>query len=140
MDIILPKKFILNHVALLNSENIVENVIIIPESESKSFKQYILKLGFSQNCLLCDQRDYRGKNKIDKSLNAFRKNYPLKGYVYDPISDSFLEPKPIEYPSWILDSDGGYWKPPVDKPIGGLNQGMKYQWDESSVSWIQVPL
>ncbi len=51
-----------------------------------------------------------------------------------------LEPKPIEYPSWILDSDGGYWKPPVDKPIGGLNQGMKYQWDESSVSWIQVPL
>lgn len=83
---------------------------------------------------------FGGEVVFSKKNKAFRKNHPSKDYIYDPISDSFLEPKPIEYPSWILDSDGGYWKPPVDKPIGGLNQGMKYQWDESSVSWIQVPL
>ena len=130
----------MNTVALINSNNIVEKVLVIPQDKNSTYKEYMLELGLVGNWLLCDRNAYRGKDRKDKSKSAFRKNYPLKGYIYDPISDSFLEPKPVEYPSWILDSDGGYWKPPVDKPIGGLNQGMKYQWDESSVSWIQVPL
>ena len=131
----------MNTFAQLDSENKVIKILVIPDEQVNRGADYLINdMGLSGNWLACDSNSWRGKRRDGTSGIAFRKNYPLIGSYYDTVTDSFWEPKPLDYPSWILDSDGGYWKPPVDKPIGGLNEGMKYQWDESSVSWIQVPL
>jgi hypothetical protein len=61
-----------------------------------------------------------------------RKNYAGIGFAYDPERDAFIPPK--EYPSWVLDEASCTWRPPVPAP----QNGQKYSWDESSVSWTLV--
>ena len=60
----------------------------------------------------------------------FRKNYAGIGYTYDARRDAFISPKP--FPSWILDEETCQWQPPVAMPTDGI----MYQWDEDTVSWI----
>lgn len=61
-----------------------------------------------------------------------RKNYAGIGFTYDPERDAFIPPK--KYPSWVLDEASCTWRPPVPAP----QDGQKYSWDESSVSWTLV--
>ncbi len=129
----------MNTIALIDSNNIVQQVIVIPDDQVSRYQEYLLEIGLTGNWLLCDRQAYRGRNRNGKEGPAFRKNFPLKGFSYDPQSDSFIEPKPTQYPSWILDVNGGYWKYPIPKPTTPPSNGMMYEWDESSVSWIQVP-
>lgn len=126
-------------VALLSSDNRVKNVIVLPENRISDFQNVVLELGITDTPILCDSNSYRGKNRDGTPGPSFRKNYPSIGYFYDPVADSFLEPKPMQYPSWILDVDGGYWKPPVARPNTPPELGKKYVWDENTISWIQVP-
>ena len=64
----------------------------------------------------------------------FRKNYGGIGYTYDPQRDAFIPPKP--YPSWILVETTCTWESPVPYPS---DSGSSYVWDETSVSWVEVP-
>lgn len=125
-------------VALMSPDNTVKNVIVLPEERIADFENSVRELGITDTPLLCDLNSYRGKNRDGSSGPVFRKNYPKTGYIYDPVSDAFLEPKPVEYPSWILDADGGFWRPPVPPPGVLPEAGKKYVWDEATVSWIQV--
>ena len=60
-----------------------------------------------------------------------RKNYPGIGYLYDPIRDAFIPPKPFN--SWILNEDTCQWEAPVTKP----EDGKQYYWDESNTCWVE---
>lgn len=62
----------------------------------------------------------------------FRKNYAGIGYTYDAGLDAFIPQKP--YPSWSLNQTTCTWEPPVPPPTDGKN----YQWDESTLSWIEI--
>lgn len=65
------------------------------------------------------------------SYNAtFRKHYAGVGFVYDPVLDAFIAPKP--YPSWLLNTTTCDWEPPVPYPKDGKN----YYWDEATESWV----
>ena len=61
-----------------------------------------------------------------------RKNYAGVGYTYDANRDAFIPPKP--YASWQLNEDTCLWNSPVAMPT----DDKKYQWDESTTSWIEV--
>jgi len=63
---------------------------------------------------------------------AFRFNYAGKSDTYDSGRDAFISPKP--YDSWVLDEASCLWAAPVETPTDG---GM-YDWDEDSLSWIEV--
>lgn len=63
----------------------------------------------------------------------FRKNYAGAGYAYDPVLDAFISPKP--YPSWLLNTDTCRWNAPVPRP----RDGKIYEWDEATLSWVEVP-
>lgn len=65
--------------------------------------------------------------------NNFRKNFAGIGYLYDPIRDAFIPPQP--FPSWILNKTNCQWEAPVPYPTDGKN----YYWDETTLSWIEVP-
>lgn len=130
----------MNNFALVAADGQVERTIVLPDDQLHRAEQFIAQeLGLSGTWLACDTNAWRGKNRDGAPGPAFRKNYPTPGYTYDPATDSFVEPKPVEYPSWVLDSDGAYWKPPVPPPSVRPQAGHRYQWDEASVSWAQVP-
>ena len=61
-----------------------------------------------------------------------RKNYACIGHTYDENRDAFIPPKP--FPSWVLDEDTCFWNPPTPYP----DDGKRYEWDESSKSWVEV--
>jgi hypothetical protein len=63
---------------------------------------------------------------------ALRKNYAGIGFLYDKELDAFIPPKP--YPSWILNTEGCYWVPPVQPP----SDGKYYGWNEENTSWVEV--
>jgi hypothetical protein len=62
----------------------------------------------------------------------FRKNYAGIGYTYDAQRDAFIPPKP--YNSWTLNEDSCLWQPPTPMP----DNGKMYDWDETTLSWIEV--
>ena len=62
----------------------------------------------------------------------FRKNYAGIGYTYDAQRDAFIPPQP--YASWILDEEKCQWEPPISYP----DDGNRYQWDESTLTWTQL--
>jgi hypothetical protein len=64
---------------------------------------------------------------------ALRKNYAGIGYSYDATRDAFIPPKP--YASWVLDEQTCLWNAPVPYPT----DGKRYQWDEATTSWVEVP-
>lgn len=59
------------------------------------------------------------------------KNYASIGYTFDGIG--FAAPQP--YPSWNLNSTSYLWEAPVAMPT----DGKRYDWDEATVSWVEVP-
>lgn len=117
------------HFAELNETNIVKQVIVVHnkelldengnESEQKG-------IDFCVNLL--------GGNWIQTSYNGnIRKNYAGAGFIYDPVRDAFIPPKPYE--SWILDEKTCQWKTPIAYPTDGKD----YYWDEATINWIEVP-
>lgn len=84
-----------------------------------------------------------GTGWVQTSYNTFsgqhpenrplRKNYAGIGYTYDEIRDAFIPPQP--YASWVLNESTCLWDAPSPKP----NDGKIYTWDESTISWVEVP-
>jgi hypothetical protein len=59
----------------------------------------------------------------------FRKNHAGIGYTYDENRNAFIPPKTFN--SWILNEDTCLWNAPVDYP----QDGNKYKWNESILTW-----
>lgn len=60
-----------------------------------------------------------------------RGNYAGIGYTYDQINDVFYAPQP--YASWTLSQSTWLWEAPTPYP----NDGKIYNWDESTLSWVE---
>jgi hypothetical protein len=61
-----------------------------------------------------------------------RKNYAGVGFTYDAQRDAFIPPKP--FASWVLNEDTCLWDAPTTYPTDGKS----YQWDEQSLSWVEI--
>jgi hypothetical protein len=74
--------------------------------------------------------------------NNFRKQFANKNFIYDPIKDIFISPKPFN--SWVLNSSNDWVAPisyPSDITFGGPDQNNNYltyivSWDENNLRWI----
>ena len=62
-----------------------------------------------------------------------RGNFAGVGYTYDAANDVFIPPSP--FPSWVINSSW-LWEAPVPMPT----DGKMYGWDESTTSWVEVPV
>ena len=58
-----------------------------------------------------------------------RKNHAGIGYTYDEDRDAFIPKKPFN--SWILNEQTCLWDAPVAKP----NDGKRYNWNETNLTW-----
>ena len=58
-----------------------------------------------------------------------RKNHASIGYTYDEDRDAFIPKKPFN--SWILNETTCLWNAPTPMP----NDGNKYNWNETNLTW-----
>lgn len=99
-----------HYFALVNSENVVEQVIVGPEEYPEENDPGV------------------GKQWVETFMNGQGgKNYAGIGHIYDPAIQDFLSPKP--FPSWV--QNGNQWEAPVAKPEGD------WLWEESTGSWVE---
>jgi len=63
---------------------------------------------------------------------ALHKNYAGIGYEWD--GTGFFAPQP--YPSWTKDEETYLWEAPTPMPTDDKH----YQWDEPTLSWVEVEL
>lgn len=118
------------HFAKLDDQNIVLDVNVVNNSDCGD-----LSFPESESVGLAFLAQWSGGYTHWKqtSYNAnFRKNYAGIGFIYDPILDAFIPPKP--FPSWLLNIDTCRWEAPVPYP----NDGKEYYWDEPTKSWIEI--
>jgi len=129
------------HYAILDSENLVANVIVgrnegeVVDGVSDWEAHYSLVTGL--NVL---QTSYNTQGGIyytdgepsEDQSKAFRFNYAGIGFTYDADRDAFIPPTP--YPSWVLDEATCLWVAPIDYPA----DGGQYVWDEETTDWVEV--
>lgn len=126
------------HFALLDENNIVTFVTVGRDEDDGKEAELSARTG-----QVYKQTSYNTRGGVyylpnsntpgpDQS-KAFRKNYAGIGYTYDGVIDGFIPPKP--YPSWLLNTTTGLWDPPVPYPT----DGKRYEWDEATQSWVEIP-
>lgn len=117
------------HFAEIDSNSVVQRVIVVANKDTADANGNEIE---SIGVAFC-QRLFGGNWK-QTSYNAnFRKNYAGIGYTYDAVIDAFVPPQP--FPSWVLNTNTARWEAPVPYP----NDGKIYRWNESTVSWVEVP-
>jgi len=99
------------HFAKINKENIVLQVIVA--------EQDIINTGLLGDPATWIQTSYNTRGGIHYDPNtgepsenqskALRKNYAGIGYIYDPVRDAFISPKPDD--NFVLDEFSCCWIP-----------------------------
>jgi hypothetical protein len=82
---------------------------------------------------VCKRTSYNTVGGQHPDGKPFRKNYAGFGYTYDANRDAFIPPQP--FPSWTLNETTCLWDAPTPYPT----DGQRYQWDESTTSWVATP-
>jgi hypothetical protein len=104
------------HFAEIDGNNIVQRVIVVPDSEESNGASWCASM-LGGTWL---QTSYTGR---------IRKNYAGIGYTYDAQRDAFIAPQP--FPSWVLNETTCVWEPPSPKP-----DGIGWYWDEDAGEWM----
>lgn len=119
------------HIVKLNEESVVTDVYVIHNNEliDENGKESEQK-GVDFVKALYGEGYY-----LQTSYNAsFRKNYAGVGFLYDPILDAFIPPKP--FPSWSLNEESCIWEAPVQEPA--RVDDYYNEWDEDNQIWKQI--
>jgi len=121
------------HFAELDENNVVLRVTVVHNDVLKD------ENGVEQESLGIKHLEHLGGRWVQTSYNkTFRKNYAGIGFTYDALRDAFIEQKPFE--SWILDEATCRWKAPIEKPTFDPEDPKYYEWDEATISWVEVTL
>ena len=78
------------------------------------------------------QTSYNTHGNQHPEGRPLRGNYAGIGFTYDAQHDVFYAPQP--YPSWTLNQSTWLWEAPTPYP----QDGKIYQWDEKTLSWVEV--
>jgi len=117
----------MTHFAHIDKNNIVTQVLVI--------EQDVVDTGLFGNPASFVQTSYNtfGGQHLTGGT-PLRKNFAGIGYKYDLVRDAFIPPQPFQ--SWVLDEATCLWDAPVPMPT----DGKAYQWDESLLNWVEIPL
>lgn len=125
----------MSHFAKLDANNIVTFVTVGRQEDDGKEDELCTRTGDVYRQTSYNTRGgihynpYTNEPSADQS-KAFRKNYAGIGFIYDPVRNAFIAPKP--HPTWVLDEFSCCWVPPVPYPDDGQN----YTWNEETESWV----
>ena len=114
------------HFAKINSDNIVEQVIVVNNNVVQDILQRdVEQLGID----FCKKLFGDETNWVQTSYNNnIRKQFAKIGDTYDKEKDKFISPQP--FPSWVLDENDD-WQAPTPKP----EDDKSYVWNEKDKTW-----
>ena len=124
----------ITHYAQLDSENKVIRVEVVDvrdvtnDDGSRDPKVSFLKSEFGLDTVWVETF-YDGSS---------RHRYAGIGMTYSSDLDVFIDIKPEQYPSWVLNEETYAYEPPVSEPTlteEQITNGDIYLWNESTVSW-----
>ena len=120
------------HFAKINSDNIVEQVIVVNNNVVQDILQRdVEQLGID----FCKKLFGDETNWVQTSYNNnIRKQFAKIGDTYDKEKQKFISPQP--FPSWVLDENDD-WQAPTPKP----EDDKSYVWNEKDKTWdiVDVP-
>jgi len=126
------------HFAIVDTNNIVTQVLVI--------EQDVVDTGLFGNPSYFIKTSYNTRGGVHYGEDGqpdggvpFRKNFAGVGYRYDNQRDAFIAPQP--FPSWILNEETCLWEAPYpmpETPNSMIHEGKIYEWDELTLSWIEV--
>jgi len=122
------------HFALLDNNNRVVQVLVGRDDDDGKEAELTARTGQHYR-----QTSYNTRGGVHANGGTpLRKNYAGVGFLYDPIRDAFIPPKP--FASWVLDEDTCLWNAPVDMPEdeGTGDPPKRYRWDETTTNWVEV--
>lgn len=115
--------------AQLNENNVVLQVVAVVNDvikDESGIEQEALGISF------CKDLYGQDTNWVQTSFNnRIRGVFASVDCTYDAANDIFIPPKP--YPSWVL-TEAFTWDPPIPYPT----DGKKYEWDEATVSYVEI--
>jgi hypothetical protein len=123
----------MSHFAHVNSQGIVDNVIVI-EAET-------LALGHWGDPSEWVQTSYNTIGGVHiNGGTPLRANYAGIGYVYDKTNDVFHASRPVDRngvscESFTIGAPTWQWVNPVAMPV---HEGKIYAWDEPTKAWVDV--
>lgn len=116
------------HFAELSEDGVVTQVVVVANAELMDGDTESEAKGVAFLATLFGHDRWK-----QTSYNAtIRKNYAGVGFTYDAARDAFIAQQP--FGSWSLDEATCRWVPPVAYPA----DGGRYQWDETTTSWVQL--
>jgi hypothetical protein len=115
----------MSHYAKVNN-GIVEQIIV---AEQEFFETFV---DTSPGTWIQTSYNTRG-NQHTQGGTPLRGNFAGIGFTYDATNDVFYGPKPFS--SWVLNESTWTWEAPIVYPT----DGKRYNWDEPTTSWIEVP-
>jgi hypothetical protein len=117
------------HFALVDENNIVLRVLVTDNNHPDGDEgyQWLVKK-FGGRWIKTSYNTSHNEHGFGGT--PLRGNFAGIGMTYDEGLDVFLYPKP--FPSWNLNEDTAHWEAPVPAPEG------LYDWDEATLSWIEV--
>ena len=151
------------HFAEMSADNIVLRVVVVPDEEEHRGQEFLADdLGLGGTWLQTSYNTHGGVHheqvpqyrdpvgdeegpqntgtlSVPDGGTPLRYNYASTGDTYDPDADAFYRTSPFAdgvgllYPSWSLD-ENFVWQPPTPMP----DDGNAYDWDEDTVSWVEV--
>jgi hypothetical protein len=115
------------HWAEIDENNVVLRVTVGSNDTSDEGYQWLVE-NLGGTWIKTSYNTFGGVHK--EGGTPLRKNYAGIGYIYDPVRDAFIPPKPEEFPSWVLNENTCLWEPPLPKPEG------EWFWDEELLQWV----
>lgn len=130
------------HFALVNEQNIVENIIVLSNDDEENGADFINNvLGqpgrWIQTSYNTREGVHYGPNRLPDGGVAIRKNYASIGYYYDETRDAFIPPSGGT--NWILNEEKCVYEPPIPKPDCPPDADYTYIWEDPIQEWLQVP-
>ncbi len=122
------------HFAEIDATNEVLRVLVVHndyEHRGQEFLADDLGLGgtWIQTSYNTHANIHYGTDGLPDGGTPLHMNYASTGYSWD--GTGFAAPQP--YPSWTLD-ENYVWQPPTPYP----DDGLLYEWDEATTSWVEV--
>jgi len=119
------------HFAYINDNNIVTQVIVI-EQDMINTGQWGDPDKWIQTSYNTKEGIHFNNKGMPDGTPPLRKNFAGIGFTYDVDRDAFVPPKP--YLSWVLNEESCIWEAPITYP----NNKLLYNWDEDTLSWIEI--
>lgn len=120
----------MGHFAKIDENNIVIDVVKVPEDQDYRGEAYMHEIGFPGRYVQTSYNTFGNEHLFGDT--PLRGNYAGIGHVYDPDLDVFYRPRPNEDVSLNLTTY--QWEYPIPYPTG-LAEYQYAKWNTETKSW-----